>query len=852
METLRRVVLGVATLLACGLNGSATHIVGGEMSYLCLGNNNYQITLKVYRDCFLGQAPFDNPTYVFIYDGNGVQQTFLSIPFPGSDTLPNDANNPCIIIPPNICVEEAVFQWTVNLPPNATGYKIIYQRCCRNNSIVNIVNPGGTGATYEAVIPPAALATCNSSPYFNNYPPTVICTSYPFSFDHSATDPDGDSLVYELCAPYDGATSFNPYPFPPMAYGFVNFLPPYSATNPMGGLPSMSIDPVTGLLTVTPTTVGQFVVGVCVSEYRNGVFLSKKRRDFQFNVAACGLPAVAAIPSIANSCDDYTFTFPNYSTGASTYFWDFGVPNLTNDTSNLASPTYTYADTGTFTVTLIANPNSPCSDTATMTVYVYPTFTGGILAGTGCVNEPLHFFDNTQSTYGGINSWQWNFAGLGSSTLQNPTFAFTSPGTYQVWLIVQNSLGCADTVSTLVSVYEKPGAYATPDTMICYLDTIQLFGWGNGSFSWAPALGLDDATAQFPYASPDVATVYTLTVTNQWGCKDQDSVFIDVVQQIDLLVSNDTIICVGGTAQLSVSGGINYLWQPFTGLSDPVSAQPTATPSTSVLYQVTSSFGSCTDTAYVFVEVRPLPNIAAGPDQQVCVGDSVMIDACCATSYFWQPAQSLTANNIANPIAFPTTTTTYVLTAVDTNYCPVTIKDSLTVSVIYPLPLQSTPDTIIILGTSARLYAWGGVYYEWNPPLYLNDPYRADPTVTPLESITYFVFAITEDGCRLYDTIHITVQEDPLVLLPNAFTPNGDGINDLFKPIILGHFDLHEFKVFNRWGMLVFQSTQIGQGWDGTYGGLPEEMGTYVCYLKGESKTSNKSVFLKGNVILLR
>lgn len=840
----------VCLLLSAG--AGATHIVGGEMSYQCTGGNNYLITLKVYRDCFNGQAPYDNPTYVFIYDGNGTQYTYLSIPFPGSDTLPNNANNPCIIVPPNICVEEAIFQWNVNLPPNATGYRMIYQRCCRNNTIVNLVNPGATGATYEATMPGSSVAVCNSSPYFNNFPPTVICANYPFVFDHSATDPDGDSLAYELCSPYDGATSFNPYPFPPMAYSFVNFSPPYSATNPMGGAPAMAIDPITGLLTVTPTTIGQFVVGVCVSEYRNGVLLSKKRRDFQFNVAACTLPAVASIPSVVNTCDDYTFTFPNFSTGASSYHWDFGVPGINSDTSNLFSPTFTYPDTGLFYVTLVANPYSPCSDTATMKVLVYPTFEGNIVFSDGCINDLIQFYDSSKSSYGNVVAWNWTFGNAGSSTQQHPTFSFSATGAYQITLIVQNSLGCMDTVTGIINIYPKPGAWAHPDTLICYLDTVQLTASGNGAYQWSPAYGLNSTTAASPLASPDVTTTYTLTVTNQWGCTDKDSITIDVVGPFNLQVSADTTICPGGTAQLSASGGYNYWWQPVAGLSDPFIANPTAFPDQTTIYSVITSLGSCTDTASVAVIVKPFPNIAAGPDHKICFGDSVQLDVCCGTHYLWTPSTWLTSATADKPVAFPPFTTWFKVTASDTNSCPLTVVDSVLVTVIYPEPLTATPDTVMFLGTTAQLYAWGAQYYQWFPPTYLSDTDIPNPTVTPLESITYYVTAITADGCRLVDTISITVYEDPLVVLPNAFTPNGDGINDRMMPIALGLFELEEFSIFNRWGMLVFTTNQLTEGWDGTFQGHPEELGTYVCFVKGRSLTSGKAYFLKGNFILIR
>lgn len=366
----------------------ASHIVGGELSYECLGNDDYLVTLKVYRDCYNGQADYDNPSNVYIYkNSNGALVTTLPMAFPGSDQLPNNTGNPCLIVPPNICVEEAVFTYEVHLPQITGGYRLIYQRCCRNYTIVNIVSPSTTGATYEATMPDTALAICNNSPYFVNFPPTIICVFTPFVFDHSAVDPDGDSLVYELCSPYYGATDFNPYPNPPMAYGNINFLAPYSATDPMGGAPPMAIDPVTGELTVTPTAVGQYVVGVCVSEYRNGNLLSVHRRDFQFNVSNCN-NATASInggsntvnsPALFNSCDGFTFYFPNNSNNATSYHWDFGVQGVTNDTSNLEVPTYTFPDTGTYIVTLIANPGSACGDTAYGIVFVYPVLDGQFL-----------------------------------------------------------------------------------------------------------------------------------------------------------------------------------------------------------------------------------------------------------------------------------------------------------------------------------------------------------------------------------------------------------------------------------------------------------------------------------------
>ena len=150
------------------------HIIGGELYYTCLGNDNYEITLKVYRDCN-STTTFDDTAIVGIYNENGVLIKKLLMFFPGSTGINPDLSNPCLQIPPGVCVEEAVYKEIVNLPSIIGGYDLSYQRCCRNNTIVNIVDPQNTGATYTAHIPENIGGACNSSPRFTNFPPIVIC-----------------------------------------------------------------------------------------------------------------------------------------------------------------------------------------------------------------------------------------------------------------------------------------------------------------------------------------------------------------------------------------------------------------------------------------------------------------------------------------------------------------------------------------------------------------------------------------------------------------------------------------------------------------------------------------------------
>ena len=517
-------------LIAFSSKAWATHIVGGEIYYTCLGNNTYNVTLKVYRDCFNGVAPYDNPAAVGVFDVSGNLITQIDMIFPGSVTLPNTLNSPCFSPPTNVCVEEAIYTQTVVLPPVPPGgYFLAYQRCCRNNTILNLVNPGNVGSTYMAHIPDPSLAVCNSSPRYTNFPPIYLCAGNPLNFDHSATDPDGDSLVYELCDPFDGANSTNPQPVPPAAppYNFVPFSIPYSGTYPMSSLPGLAVNPVTGLLTGTPNSIGQWVVGVCVKEYRNGQLLSINKRDFQFNVVNCPGLVVSSIPSQQTFCFGYTVNFLNNSFNASSYHWDFGDPLASNDTANIATPTWTYADTGVYNVMLIANPGTPCSDTGYTTFHIYPLLQPSFSPPLGQCLVGNNFNFTAGGSFMGNGTFAWTFGSNSTpaaSNLQNPTgVTYSAPGTYPVTLTVTEN-GCQQSFSSSVTVYPMPTADFDADPLVgCAPYTVQfsdssiagttidyLWDFGDGFTS-------TDANPVHTYTQVGVYDV-TLTISTTNGC----------------------------------------------------------------------------------------------------------------------------------------------------------------------------------------------------------------------------------------------------------------------------------------------------------------------------------------------
>ena len=438
---------------------TATHIAGGEMNYRFLGGTTYEVTLTVYRDCYNGIPDFDNPAIIGIYDGNDELLSTTSAFITTSGPVSNAINSPCLIPPTNVCYEVANYVFNIDLPPAPGGYTITYQRCCRNSTVVNIVNVDDAGATYFATIPDPSISTFNSNPKYINLPPTFICMGVPFTFDHSAIDYEGDSLVYSVTAPFHGGSTFDPVPDPPAGppYSRVVFRNPYSVANALGGTP-MVIDASTGLLKATPNSLGQFIYGITVKEYRNGVLLGETTRDFQVNVVSCPEITVASIFSPTISCGTLSANFENTSYNAATYHWDFGELGVTSDTSALMNPTYAYADTGDYVATLIAysglNPN--CNDTARGNVHIYPVFNSDFDIRNVYCSGRFDFIDRSYGIGGVANFWKWNFGDDSLSYDVNPVHIYEHPGIYNVSLITSADSSCYDTLQQKVIVQQNP------------------------------------------------------------------------------------------------------------------------------------------------------------------------------------------------------------------------------------------------------------------------------------------------------------------------------------------------------------------------------------------------------------
>lgn len=440
--------------LSTRFSAMASHIIGGEIDYQCLGNGQYSVTITVYRDCYTGIPPFDSPLYLSVFDHQGNFISNHNLMVQQITPIPPVITNPCSEFPVNVCVEKGVYTTTLSLPPINGGYHLVYQRCCRNPTILNITAPDAAGITITTFIPTTGNA-CNSNAVFQNFPPVALCAMDNFVFDHSAIDPDGDSLFYTFTNPLVGASTTNPQPTTNAAPPFapVMWEPGFSATNPITASPGFVIDPQSGMISGIPTQVGQYVLAVSAFEYRNGVLLCENRREFQFNVVPCLNAVVAEVEDQTLFCDGLEVQFQNLSSSNAAFYWDFGVPQLQSDTSSLENPTYIYPDTGSYTVMLIVNLGLPCTDTAYTTVHVYRAVEPFFIAPDVELCDKKQEYDiELLSAYNSQSIISWNMGnGQTFSSAQPQGIEYAQEGAYYVEVTVEHGL-CSGTFGDTLRV----------------------------------------------------------------------------------------------------------------------------------------------------------------------------------------------------------------------------------------------------------------------------------------------------------------------------------------------------------------------------------------------------------------
>ncbi|GIV32628.1 MAG: hypothetical protein KatS3mg031_0163 [Chitinophagales bacterium] len=446
---------------------------------------------------------------------------------------------------------------------------------------------------------------------------------------------------------------------------------------------------------------------------------------------------------------------------AISWFWDFGD----GATSTLQNPIHYYGVPGKYDVTLIVTNAEGCTDTLIVSQYITvdPGPTADFITSDSnvCIPETIRFTDTSVSD-SVIISWSWDFGDGSASVLQNPDHTYTTAGSFDVTLMIETVAGCRDTTVKTIVTHGPPVAEAGPGSTICAGDSAQLTGTGGLLYAWSPASTLSDSAAANPLAFPTVTTTYILTVYDSIGCSDTDSVTV-MVHPLPVVSSSGNGICIGGAAPLQASGGVMYSWTPASSLDNPNIANPIATPDSTTTYtvEVTDSNG-CINTASSTVRVFPLPDPEITASATVlCEGEWVQLHATGGVSYSWSPPTGLSNPFIADPVATPSNSTTYVVTVTDSNNCVNT--DSITLTVNLLQVTFVSPDTALCMFESAQLAAGGGTSYQWYPATGLSCTTCPDPVATPLETTRYYVDITNAAGCVTTDSVLITVFPLPTV-----------------------------------------------------------------------------------------
>ena len=576
----------VLSFISFGNNVNSTHLVIGELYYEKTNQvtNEYLITLIYYRDClptYLGggnpqSLAADDPAYISIFNGNtlfsidSVASSSISlIPFSGTCSMGTT---------PNSCISKIEFKLTKILPPSNLPYKIYNQRCCFSEGINNVVDPETKGVTFTITVPPSIQ---NSAAIFKPVLGNYLCIHDKISLDHGAVDADGDSLTYEICTLPAGGSITDPKPSitqEPL-WDTVALSPPYTTNKPMQ---QVSIHPFTGLLTINPIQVGNFLVTICCHEWRLGSLINTTRRAYLYKVNDCDIRFNAQIQcdtqvvsfSNHNQClavcnASRTVQFQNNSVGTANYFWDFGVPNTTTDTSTQAAPLYQYPASGYYTVQLIAEQNG-CRDTSSEIIYVSDdTITAQFISDSLlCAGSVVNLMDQSSSAQDSIVQAFWYVSNALETSFSKgliSSFNFTQSGPALVREVVFNSKGCYATQEKYLELL-LPGISAYGDTLVPQHSQITVYAQGGNAYAWS-YVGVNwfqlgsSSFAINPSTEQTGLTHYIVSGFDGNGCFGSDTVLVTVTNSAYFWVPeaftpngdglNDNLICKSSSYTLT-------------------------------------------------------------------------------------------------------------------------------------------------------------------------------------------------------------------------------------------------------------------------------------------------------------
>ena len=586
------------------------------------------------------------------------------------------------------------------------------------------------------------------------------------------------------------------------------------------------------------------------------------------NIVLLAGPALTAnAPTVGNPpcafINDGTLTIVPSLAGVYTYVLNPGSPGQVTQFDN---PLFTGLAPGNYTYTFTNASGCIGSGNATLTTHA-PLAIDAVLTMPLCYGNTDGII--TLSASGGLATYQYALSPF--TTYQGGTFNGLTQGTYT--FRVKDAAGCTKDTTIILNQPTQLTATAVTAAGTCNGNDGQILVTGHAGTPYY-TYSTDGITFQpassfvVSGASSPGAVFANITVKDNNGClATAPTVYVGLVDNMaPLVIGNDTTICaeqhVTFQPQVSPQATV-FTWST---IPDPAAASTldnstilnaTATPLDTTSYVLNAQWGVCSriDTIKISVLHKPIPN--AGQDTAVCFDKAIATlhgtasNLSGTVNYEWSDTTNLVTPHNAVTVANPHATETFVLTVTDNYGCNFSVTDQVVVIVQPPVPAFAGNDTIAVIGEPHQLNATGGVSYTWLPANDLNFSNIPNPLATLNHDQLFQVTVTDAAGCVGYDKVYVQVYPGPGFQVPNAFTPNGDGLNDIFRVIPVGISYTEWFRIFNRYGQLVFETNQYLKGWDGTFQGKKQPIGNYVWVLKGRDK-NNKVVEMKGTVLIVQ
>ena len=795
---MRRYLIALASYFLVGSSLNASHIAGGEFYYRWLNGNNFELTLKLYRDCLTGQASFDASIVIGLFDkATNARTDTLLMKLIRVDSVQLSGPTADCAIPPEVCIETGVYIDTIFIADNPSGYYVSWERCCRNGAVVNLQSSSSTGFAFYMEMPDPALK--NSSPVFSNDPLPFVCENQPLSYGFAATDADGDLLVYELADPLAGNLGFPVQPPQAIAvtpgpgpYSPVGWTPGYDLTNVCASSNNpLAVNAATGQVTVTVDFAGLYAMAIIVREFRGGIQIGMVRREIEFAVIFCA----SSLPYSGTSLDPGSGSgFPIASGGFDYEIYETDTLCFTYRAADNVDSLWLKVSSELFQPGTIIPPYATAAGdtgfTAVESAFCWKTVCGHSRA----------------TPYKAAFTVLDNGCPLPQTKFDTVRIRIKPPPVDDSLNLLCLGLQHNDSIKILWATTS-----AIPDR---YFSRYEIFRSKNGSpFSVLAALSDPTQNNFTDITSSDIANnnyCYFIRAVSVCGVAGRNSDTLCSLTQFEDKRNYIKQVSVADDGKIEVS------WKHF----------PDGPYSIFYLFRKEEAPGS----KFELLATLPYPAYDSWIDHSAVTSGK---------SYCYYMINEDYCGN---------------LSAESNHGCSILLTGR---SIAYSNELSWTPykewdggiknyqifRKPVEAGTYSALISFpDSNYFYFDNNLDLNSG-----------RFNYYVKATEDTGGLDGESISNEIQLDqmPIGFLPSAFTPNGDGKNDIWQ-LHSSFIKEAQIRVYNRWGMVIFDSENKNFSWDGTFNSKPAPEGIYVYYLHYIGYDSEQPVTISGRISLIR